>query len=202
MRFDASQTLQSIKPAKRARHPAGFKQSRRARVAKNAKILSLAPDDSLSFAVRKLRQSKTPAAIVKDKDNILIGLITEREIFRKLMTEKIRDNDQYPNIKPYGSLTVKDAMIDTPECLESHLSKSQAFQAMRLAGYRYMPVIEQGEVIDIAGLQDLLQDLPGTSDPSRFQDRENKRDSLLGSFEKKISCASSIKVLTEPANGL
>jgi CBS domain-containing protein len=80
----------------------------------------------------------------------LIGIITERDILRS-----IGRGEDPEHVK------VKYLMTPDPDHLEPDVSVGDAADWMLAAGYRHLPVVEEGQVLGILSVKDVLWALTG-----------------------------------------
>ena len=84
------------------------------------------------------------AAIVLDGER-LVGILTERDVLLAVAS----DRDQ--------SAVVEDCMTRHPETVESSDTTDQAAALMIHGGFRHLPVMEQGEVVGVLSIRDLMR---------------------------------------------
>ncbi|MCB9991188.1 MAG: CBS domain-containing protein [Rhodospirillales bacterium] len=117
--------------------------------------LTFYPKERVSDIVREMHGHHSGAAGVIDADGRFIGLVTEREILRRLFKmipeteEQIRFAD---DDKPIMGLTAWDVMIATPDRLPADMPVEEALEVITQAGYRYMPVMEGKNSQTLAGI--------------------------------------------------
>jgi CBS domain-containing protein len=80
----------------------------------------------------------------------LIGIVTERDILKSIGL----GND--PDLT-----TVNDLMTPDPDYLEPDVSVDDAAEWMLAAGYRHLPVVEDGRILGILSIKDVLWALTG-----------------------------------------
>ena len=80
----------------------------------------------------------------------LVGIITERDILRSVGV----GNDPYVT-------TVNDLMTPDPDYLEPEVTVEDAAEWMLAAGYRHLPVAEDGKILGIVSIKDVLWALTG-----------------------------------------
>jgi len=83
----------------------------------------------------------------------LIGIITERDILRSV---GLGNN---PDLT-----TVNDLMTPDPDYLEPEVSVEDAAEWMLAAGYRHLPVVQDGKILGILSMKDVLWALTGGTD--------------------------------------
>ena len=80
----------------------------------------------------------------------LIGIITERDILRSVGLGKNPD-----------LTTVNDLMTPDPDYLDPEVSVEDAADWMLAAGYRHLPVAEDGKILGMLSIKDVLWALTG-----------------------------------------
>ena len=80
----------------------------------------------------------------------LIGIITERDILKSVGLGN--DPDQ---------TTVNDLMTPDPDFLEPDVSVEDAAEWMLATGYRHLPVVEDGKILGILSIKDVLWAITG-----------------------------------------
>lgn len=98
-------------------------------------------------AARRMDFFNIGAVVVVDNVGRLTGIVTERDITRRIVAEG-RD----PAAVPVGDIMTRD-----PDTLAPEDSAADALERMRLQGYRHLPVIDRGRVIGIVSVRDLYE---------------------------------------------
>ena len=80
----------------------------------------------------------------------LVGIITERDILKSVSV----GNDPYVT-------TVNDLMTPDPDYLEPDVTVEDAAEWMLAAGYRHLPVAEDGKILGMVSIKDVLWALTG-----------------------------------------
>lgn len=104
-----------------------------------------APDDKVADLIRKIQDSHAGAAAVLDGRGLLQGLITEREILRRVFLTPGPD-------RRGGDMTAGDMMIRDPVMLDDRTDIRTALDIITGHGFRYMPVIRHGQPRHLAGI--------------------------------------------------
>lgn len=111
-------------------------------------FLKFTPRQSVEHIVREMQKHHQGAVGIVDTADRLIGLVTERDILRKIFgadDETVQDWDQRQvNLSRLpGKLTAWDVLIPDPKCLEADMPVEDALEIIKGCGFRYMPVITQ-----------------------------------------------------------
>ncbi|MEK7252629.1 MAG: CBS domain-containing protein [Actinomycetota bacterium] len=84
------------------------------------------------------------------KDRALVGIITERDLVRALAA----------GVDPEAE-SVADWMAEAPDTFSPDVEVEEAARWLLEVGYRHMPVMEDGELLGIVSIRDLLWALLG-----------------------------------------
>lgn len=128
-------------------------------VAQSRRNLTFRPEENLRTVLPLILSSDGGAAGVLDEDDELIGLLTEKEILRRIY-RALDDPSIHPhNVGRYiDSMTVEDAMIVAPETLTDNIDIEDALGMMVRRGFRYMPVVsryDRGELLGVVSEREL-----------------------------------------------
>ncbi len=107
-------------------------------------VLTIEPTVTLGEAARAMRRRDVGAAVVYE-DGKLIGIFTERDLLRAIAES--RHPDQH-HVRAY--------MTPDPITLPPDHSPSEAAQIMTERKFRHIPVVEDGELIGIVSIRDLV----------------------------------------------
>ena len=78
-------------------------------------------------------------------DRRLVGIITERDLVRALAA----------GVDPEAEV-VADWMADAPDTFSPEVDVEEAARWLLEVGYRHMPVMEEGELLGIVSIRDIL----------------------------------------------
>lgn len=107
-------------------------------------LLTVAPDDRLGEAARRMDARGVGAVLVLDGER-LSGILTERDLLKAVargFSEAAR---------------VADWMTKNPETIEASDSTDHAAALMIHGGFRHLPVLEEGKVAGIISIRDLMR---------------------------------------------
>jgi CBS domain-containing protein len=107
-------------------------------------VLTIEPTVTLGEAARAMRRRDVGAAIVLE-DGKLVGIFTERDLLRAIAES--RHPDQH-HVRAY--------MTPDPITLPPDHSPSEAAQIMTERKFRHIPVVEDGELLGIVSIRDLV----------------------------------------------
>ena len=101
---------------------------------------------SCEKVVELMRDQQLSSVVVADDTSALVGIVTERDIVRKLTFQK------------EGNVSVSDIMGEPVEVIQEQELLYQAISVMRRCGFQHLPVVNQaGLVKGIIRLVDALQ---------------------------------------------
>lgn len=107
-------------------------------------LLDVAPDASLAEVAAKMNERRVGAVVVLEGDT-LVGILTERDILSAVGEGRVE-----------GS-RVADCMTPQPETIDPSESTDTAATLMIHGGFRHLPVVEDGAVVGIVSIRDLMR---------------------------------------------
>jgi CBS domain-containing protein len=107
-------------------------------------VLTIEPTVTLGEAARAMRSRDVGAAVVYE-DGKLVGIFTERDLLRAIAES--RHPDQH-HVRAY--------MTPDPITLPPDHAPSEAAQIMTERKFRHIPVVEDGELLGIVSIRDLV----------------------------------------------
>lgn len=114
--------------------------------AKGRRIIAVSPDNSVLEAIKIMAEKSIGALAVMDGDR-LVGIMSERDYARKVI------------IKGRASETTRVAEIMTTDVLTTSGSQTvnECMNTMTEQKIRHLPVVEQGKVVGMISIGDLVQ---------------------------------------------
>src|ERR1041385_310963 len=107
-------------------------------------VLTIEPSVKLSEAARAMRRREVGAAVVYDGGS-LVGIFTERDLLRAIAESSHPDEDR-----------VEAYMTPDPIPLPPDHLPSEPAQIMHDRKFRHIPVVDEGELIGIVSIRDLV----------------------------------------------
>jgi CBS domain-containing protein len=107
-------------------------------------VLTIEPTVTLGEAARAMRRRDVGAAVVYEGGE-LIGIFTERDLLRAIAESRHPDEHH-----------VREYMTPDPITLPPDHAPSEAAQIMTERKFRHIPVVEDGELIGIVSIRDLV----------------------------------------------
>lgn len=139
---NSSSTSQSIESNSTYNSPA----VKRLLTHKGNDVFSIGPDDTLHDAVNVLRDKRIGALVVTDSAGALVGILSERDIVRKLADTP---GETLPK-KVSEIMTTKIETCTEDESIISVLSR------MSNGRFRHMPVVDGGKLVGMITIGDVV----------------------------------------------
>lgn len=114
--------------------------------AKGSGVFTIGPDATLGDAVQMLRDKRIGALVVTDPSGALTGILSERDIVRKLADTPGQTLPQ----------SVGDVMTDKVETCARDDSLISVLKRMTEGRFRHMPVIEEGKLAGMLTIGDVI----------------------------------------------
>jgi len=114
---------------------------------KGSDIISLRDNQTISDAVSLLCERKIGAAVVLDEGGKLAGILSERDIIRGLGLS---------GADVSGKL-VSHLMTSSVECCAPDDTVESIMQRMTMGRFRHMPVMEDGNLVGIISIGDVVK---------------------------------------------
>jgi CBS domain-containing protein len=121
--------------------------------AKPARVISVRPEQSVLEAIKVLATEDIGAAIVMTGDR-LAGIFSERDYTRKVVL-KGRSSD---------STRVEEIMTPNVVCVSPRTKARECMQLMTEKNIRHLPVMEEGRVIGMVSIRDIVSDIIADQD--------------------------------------
>ncbi|MFZ5851720.1 MAG: cyclic nucleotide-binding/CBS domain-containing protein [Actinomycetota bacterium] len=109
-------------------------------------VLTIGPEHTLREAARLMAARKVGAAVVIDPDTEGVGILTERDLLESVGA------GQDPDRERAGAHLTSDLVFAAPEWTLDH-----AAQAMVRGGFRHLIVLDEGEVIGMLSVRDIVR---------------------------------------------
>jgi CBS domain-containing protein len=114
---------------------------------KGRDVSTIAPTASLSEAVKLLAQHRIGAVVVTGPDNRVAGILSERDIVRAL-------SERGPAALDENVAAVMTRKVST--CQESE-TVAVLMEKMTAGKFRHLPVVEQGHLVGIVSIGDVVK---------------------------------------------
>jgi CBS domain-containing protein len=116
-------------------------------VGKRGDVVTIQPTADLSAAVKLLAEQRIGVVVILGADHRIVGILSERDIVRVLA-------EHGPTVlnEPVGQVMTRDvktcSVNDTIESLMGRMTTGK---------FRHMPVVEQGKLIGIVSIGDVVK---------------------------------------------
>jgi signal-transduction protein with cAMP-binding, CBS, and nucleotidyltransferase domain len=107
-------------------------------------LLTVDPSLPVTEVAKRMVAKDVGAVLVFDDDG-LCGILTERDVLRA-----VADGIDEKTL-------VRDRMTTNPETLDAGDTTQHAAVLMIHGGFRHLPVVEQGEVVGVLSIRDLMR---------------------------------------------
>lgn len=124
----------------------GMKQIREILNDKGAMVHSIAPEATVFEAIEKMATHGIGALVVTDKGK-LAGIVSERDYARKVILQG-RSSIKTP---------VRDIMTSNVICISPNQTMDDGLAIMTKRAIRHLPVVENGEMLGIVSIGDLVK---------------------------------------------
>jgi CBS domain-containing protein len=109
-------------------------------------VLTVGPGHTLRAAARLMSSRRVGAAVVLDPDAAGPGILTERDVLDSI------GRGQDPDTELVGDHLTSDVVYASPSW-----SLEEAAAAMVRGGFRHLIVFEQGEIVGILSVRDIVR---------------------------------------------
>jgi CBS domain-containing protein len=109
-------------------------------------VLTITPGRSLREAARFMTDHNVGAVVILDPEEPGPGIVTERDVVRSLGAGENPDSE-----------LVRDHLTSRATFADADWGLEEAADAMARGGFRHLVVIEQGELVGIISMRDLIQ---------------------------------------------
>ncbi|MDX6722043.1 MAG: hypothetical protein QOD73_447 [Solirubrobacteraceae bacterium] len=107
-------------------------------------LLTVEPGMRLEEVTKRMVAKDVGAVLVFEGDR-LAGILTERDVMRAVADGISRDT------------LVSDRMTENPETLDAGDTTDHAAMLMIHGGFRHLPVVEEGKVVGVLSIRDLMR---------------------------------------------
>ena len=116
-------------------------------VGKRGNVVTIEPTADLTAAIKLLAEQRIGAVVILGADHRVVGILSERDIVRVLA-------EHGPTVlnKPVGQVMTRDVKT----CSEGDTIES-LMGSMTTGKFRHMPVVEQGKLIGIVSIGDVVK---------------------------------------------
>lgn len=120
-------------------------------IVKDQRICALSEDSTIYTAAKLMVDSNVAAVVVTAEDGALSGIVTERDLTRRVLAERLDAE----------FVTLSEIMTKNPDTLSPDDKAFEALELMRTRGYRHLPVVDDGKVVGMVSIRDLYAVVTG-----------------------------------------
>ena len=124
-----------------------YRSLRRILASKPKTLWSVIPTDSVLAALQVMSEKDIGLVVVMERDN-LAGVLSERDCARRVLLAK----------KSPETTSVADIMVRNVVTIDAEHTFADCLRLMHHHSIRHLPVIDQGRVIGIVSIRDLLSE--------------------------------------------
>jgi len=110
----------------------------------STELLTVDPSAAVTEVAKRMVAKDVGAVLVFD-EGAICGILTERDVLRAV-ADGLDD-----------ATLVRDRMTANPETLDADDTTEHAAVLMIHGGFRHLPVVEQGEVVGVLSIRDLMR---------------------------------------------
>ena len=114
-------------------------------IVKKQTVSALKADNTVHEAATMMAKVNVAAIIVEDDKGLLTGIVTERDLTRRVIAKGLD-----PNNTP-----ITDIMTANPDTLSPDDSAGDALELMQSRHFRHLPVVEDGKCVGMVSIRDL-----------------------------------------------
>lgn len=113
--------------------------------------------ESIEHIVREMQSQHQGAVGVTNARGLLVGILTERDILRKIFgshdESQAAFDERYHKLSIYpGTLSAWDVMMPDPVCLLEDMPVENALDEIKRYGFRFMPVVKRSDKGKLTGI--------------------------------------------------
>ena len=110
----------------------------------STELLTVDPSAPVTEVAKRM-VAKDVGAVLVFEEGAICGILTERDVLRAV-ADGLDD-----------ATLVRDRMTANPETLDADDTTERAAVLMIHGGFRHLPVVEQGEVVGVLSIRDLMR---------------------------------------------
>ena len=111
-------------------------------------VHAIAPDASVQEAASRMAQHNIGALLVREGEQV-VGIVTERDIARRVATAD----------RPVKQMTVREIMHAPVQYVPPSQTNEECMALMTEARLRHLPVIDDGRLVGLVSIGDLVKDI-------------------------------------------
>ncbi len=111
-------------------------------------VATCTPETQIQHIARKMIQQSIGAMLVCDKNNKLLGIVTERDLVAKVLARETVD---------FNTANAGEVMTSRPHTMAPDTFMYEATSFMMGHKIRHLPILDQDEIVGIVTFQDLMK---------------------------------------------
>ncbi|KPJ97786.1 MAG: hypothetical protein AMK71_12555 [Nitrospira bacterium SG8_35_4] len=111
-------------------------------------VLTCGPDESVQHVAQEMAKRKVSSVIVTDSDSHPVGIVTERDMVRKIVAENVCDT---------GTKKISDVMTRDPVCLAPDDSLFDSLSTFLRHTIKHLPIVRNNRVEGIITLRQIMR---------------------------------------------
>lgn len=109
-------------------------------------VVTVKPEDTLYNAIKKMVKNSIGDVIVVDDENKPIGIITERDILKRVLAKKM----------DFLKVKVGDIMTKRIATASTNATFLEVARIMRKGSFRRLPITKNGKIVGIVTARDII----------------------------------------------
>ncbi len=111
----------------------------------SGEVITVREDETVREGASAMNEAEVGSLAVVDEDGELAGIFTERDMIHAIAGEADLEGDP-----------ISRWMTDYPDSFSPDMEVQEAADWMLATGYRHLPVVENGAIIGMASIKDVL----------------------------------------------
>ena len=129
---------------------------------------AVAPSEPVSAAIRAMKETGAAAALVMEADR-LVGIFTERDLLLRVAGAGLLDSTPTAEVMTRGPVTLQPG-----DCV------TWAINRLAFHGFSNLPIVEDGRVVGLLGIRDVLAHLSEVFRDLEAPDEDDGDDDVGG----------------------
>lgn len=109
-------------------------------------VVTAAPGETIAEAAGRMRELRVGSVVVVDGGGLAIGILTERDLVKIAAAGATTGDDR-----------VETWMTPDPDSVAPDETVDSAFDSLSERGYRHIPVVDDGKLVGIVSMRDLMR---------------------------------------------
>ncbi len=114
---------------------------------KGGDLLTIPPSESLPSAARIMSEKRIGVVLVVGESGNFVGVLSERDVVKAVASQP----------RKVAKLKVDDLVTKNVTACSPHTPTEDALATMKKGQFRHMPVVNQGKLVGLVSIGDILQ---------------------------------------------